>query len=97
MIEWLLLPEEPQEVLEEDTYLIYLSKSGRAISAGHDAVNKYFFVAVEDEEHIYPYRYVSHYAEMDWPDINDGPMITFCEHGNMLQCDECAKRHLSTE
>lgn len=27
----------------------------------------------------------------------DGPMIDWCEHGKMLVCEECAKRHQSTE
>lgn len=93
MIEWMTLPKDPQKELEEDTFLIYLKKSGRAISASHDAAQRYFFTATEDEEHVYPYRYISHYAEMDWPDIDDGPMIDWCEHGKMLVCEECAKRH----
>jgi hypothetical protein len=93
MIEWKELPKQAQEELEEETFLIYLSKSARALSAVHDAANKCFFIATDEEDHIYPYRYVSHYAEMDWPDTDDGPMIDWCEHGNMLVCEECAKSH----
>lgn len=95
LIDWKKLPNEPWEVLEEETYLIFLPKSGRAITAQHDAMNHYFTYTTDDTEHIYPYRYISHYAEMDWPD--DGkPMISFCEHDNMFECDECAKRHRPT-
>lgn len=96
MIEWIPMPKEPWEVIEEETYLIYLPNSGRVISANHDAMNKYFVTYSDDEEHVYPYRHISYYAEMDWPD--DGkPMISWCEHGNLLVCEECAKRHRPTE
>lgn len=96
MIEWKELPKEPQDELEEETFLIYLQKSGRAISAIHDAMNRYFITTTEDEEHVYPYRYISHYAEMDWPNIDPSPMINWCEHGKMLVCKECAERHRPT-
>lgn len=94
MIEWNSLPKEPWNELEEDTYLIYLPKSGRVISAVHDAMNRWFTTTGEDEEHVFPYHYISHFAEMDWPP-DDAPMINWCEHGNMLVCEECAERHRS--
>lgn len=96
MIEWKALPKAPQEVLEEDVFLIYLPNSGRALSATHDAVNCHFVYESDDTQYIYPYRYVSHYAEMDWPD-DGNPMISWCEHDNLLVCEECAKRHRQTE
>ena len=67
MIEWLPLPQEPGEELQEDMYLIYLPNSDRAINATHDAMNRHFYYETEDTQYIYPYRYVSHYAEMNWP------------------------------
>jgi hypothetical protein len=30
-------------------------------------------------------------------DDDGGPMIDECEHGKVLVCEECAKRHRSTE
>lgn len=67
MIEWKPLPAEPGEALEENEFIIYLPNSARAITATHDAMNGYFYYETEDTRHVFPYRYVTHYAEFNIP------------------------------
>jgi hypothetical protein len=68
MIEWKKMPIYPQEELEENTYLIFLPNSDRVLSATHDAMNHYFVYESDDTQYVFPYRYVSHYAELNWPE-----------------------------
>jgi hypothetical protein len=73
MIKWIPLPNQPWEEIDEDQYLIYLPGSGRALTATHDAMQHYFSYHSEDTEHVYPYRYISHYAHINLPGEEDRP------------------------
>lgn len=66
MIQWKPLnPTTAPEEIEEDSYLIYAGD--RVVSVTHDAMNKWFYYEGEGYEVIYPYRLVTHYAEVNWP------------------------------
>jgi hypothetical protein len=94
MIEWKKFDSKtaPDEI-EENYYLLVTSE--RIVSAEHDAINHWFTYHMGDCMHIIPYDQINHYAEINWPDT-DEPMITWCEHGKILVCEECAKRHRPT-
>lgn len=67
MIKWIALdPTTAAEELEENTFLI--STGEYIVSANHDAVQKCFIVSRSDHEHVYRYRDVRHYAELNWPE-----------------------------
>ncbi len=66
MIDWIPLnPSTAPDEIEENMYLIVTNE--RVISATHDAMNKWFYYDEGDHQVIISYRYITHYAEFDFP------------------------------
>lgn len=68
MIEWKVFDKRtsPEEI-EEEYYLIFVN--GTAFHAYHNAMEGYFVRAFEDFEVVYAYNTISHYAELNLPEV----------------------------
>ena len=73
MIEWTPLnPISAPHEIEETAYLILMGvmSGDRIISATHDATNRWFYYKSEGQQVVIPYRYITHYAEFNFPSVS---------------------------